>query len=123
MTDRAQHLIDGAERMALSAHRGDSDADRMARLAFENGALRSDVRRLCSELDSLPWLVRNAPKAQCMELMRVIYERFPNENLGWAIANFRDEIDEENTPVSADDVASYYAEQKADEKRQGVCNV
>jgi hypothetical protein len=96
MTDRAQHLIDGAERMALSAHRGDSDAEKIARLGYELGTLRMDVRRLCAEIESLPWLVKSATKHEAVQILRELHAMFPGNDIDNAADCLQDEIDEEN---------------------------
>lgn len=102
MTDRAQHLIDGAERMALSAHRGDSDAERMARLSFENGALRADIRRLCNEIENLPWLVKTfATEDEAVAILRVLHERFPGNDIDNAAICLQDQFDEERASVGS----------------------
>lgn len=44
---QANWLIKGAERAAASANRGDSDGERIARLAFEVGMLQADLRKVC----------------------------------------------------------------------------
>jgi hypothetical protein len=75
-TDRAAWLIRGAEAAAQSAYRGDTDADARARLAFEVGMLRSDIRTLCAEVADIPALIRAArlTPEQLIEILRAVHE-------------------------------------------------